>query len=140
MRKVLLSVWFLVSAVAAQAQTAMPVTPGYMSTTCPGVGPCFVPTGDRPPISGFGTLAVTSASALVSTLTVGPNSAVWPTSPGFMEFRNTGASVIYLCPLGGTCSATVGIPIAAGAVVPIFHPTTTATVFDATTGTLVVNW
>jgi hypothetical protein len=125
---------------AAQAQTANQVTPGYLSTACPGVGPCFVPTGGPSPVKGFGTLAVTTSSALVSTLTTGPNSAVWPTAPGMVTFINEGATVVYLCPLGGACTTSNGIPMAAGSTLPIFNPSTAATAVDATTGTLVAQW
>lgn len=139
--KTLALLFALLLPVAAHAQTALPVTPGYMSTSCPGsIIACFVPTGGPSAIQGFGTLSVGSASVLVSTLTTGPNSAAWPTKPGMVSFINEGSSVIYLCPLGGTCSATVGIPMAAGSTLPVFNPSTNATAFDASTGTLVAQW
>ena len=124
----------------AHAQTANQVTPGYITTTCPGIGPCFVPTGGAAPVSGFATLAVTASSALVSTATKGPNSANWPTAPGMVAFINAGSTVLFLCPLGGTCTTTAGIPIAVGATLSLFNPSTIATVVDATTGTLVAQW
>lgn len=125
---------------AAHAQTANQVTPGYMSTTCPsGLGPCFVPTGGQAAIKGFGTLAVSSSSILVSTLTAGPNAAAWSTAQGMVYFYNAGAAALYLCPLGGTCATTTGIPIAVGATLAVFAPATTATVIG-TTGTLVAIW
>ena len=137
--KHLLAALALLCAAPAYAQTANQVTPGYMSTTCPGVGPCFVPTGGQSAVKGFGTLTVSSSSALVSTLTIGPNSAAWPTVPGWVNFVNAGAAVIYVCPLGGTCATTTGIPIQVGATLPVFGPATTATVIG-TTGTLVAQW
>lgn len=128
--------------IAASAQTAQQVTPGYLSTTCPGANvPCFIPTaGNVAQVSGFGTMSVTASSTLVSTITTGPNSSAWPATPGLVNFVNGGSSVIYLCPLGGTCSASVGIALAAGASLQIFGPSNAATVFDATTGTLGAQW
>lgn len=141
MTRLFLALLLLVFPLAAHAQTAMPVTPGYMATQCSGIGPCFVPTADGVvAVKGFGTLAVTGTSALVSTLTVGPGSAAWPTVPGLVRFMNTGTTTLFLCPLGGTCSATTGIPIAAAATLAIFNPSTSTTVIDATTGTLVAQW
>lgn len=128
---------------AAFAQsTANQVATGFISVTgcLAGQTTCFIPTGGVAPVKGFGTLAVTSTSALVSTLTAGPNSAVWPTSPAMVYFTNAGASALFLCPLGGTCSATTGIPIAAAATLALFNPATTATVISASTGSLVSQW
>ena len=70
-------------------------------------------------LAGFGTLAVSTSSILLSTATVGPNSTTFPGGnlPGRQIIvRNSTASagVLYICPLGGTCSATVGIPLAIG--------------------------
>ena len=140
MKSLILAFAFAALCGAAQAQTANQVTPGYITTACSGVSPCFVPTGGAAPVSGFGTLAVTSASALVSTATKGPSSANWPTAPGMVSFINAGSSVLFLCPLGGTCTTTAGIPIAVGATLSLFNPSTAATVVDATTGTLVAQW
>lgn len=142
MKRLLLALALLAPAVAHAQSTANQVTPGYLSTTgCSGGLPaCFVPTGGASPVKGFGTLAVTASSALVSTLTTGPNSAVWPTAPGMVQFINEGATVVFLCPLGGTCSTTTGIPMVAGSTLPIFNPSTSATAVDATTGTLVAQW
>lgn len=142
MIRALLALIFLAPLAAHAQSTANQVTPGYLSTTCPGsVVACFVPTAEGvAPVAGFGTMTVTASSTLVSTLTTGPNSAAWPATPGLVRFINGGSSVIYLCPLGGTCSATVGIAIAASTTLPIFAPSTSATVFDATTGTLGVQW
>jgi hypothetical protein len=142
MKRLALAV-LLLAPIAAHAQsTANQVTPGYLSTSgCSGGLPaCFVPTGGVSPVKGFGTLAVTATSALVSTLILGPNSAAWPAAPGMVTFINEGTTVLNLCPLGGTCSTTTGIPMASGSSLAIFNPSTAATVVDATTGTLVAQW
>lgn len=140
MKRALLCLLLLSSAAHAQS-TANQVLPGYLSTTCSGGLPsCFVPTGGVSPVKGFGTLAVTTASALVSTATLGPNSAAWPATPGMVTFINEGATVLFLCPLGGTCTTTTGIPMAVGQSLPIFNPSTSATVVDVSTGTLAVTW
>lgn len=88
-------------------------------------------------ILGFGTLAVTNASVLASTMTAGPNSAVWPTTPGMLYVLNDAASngTLYVCPLGGTCSATVGLELVPGRSWGFYKPATTMTVFTPTTAT-----
>lgn len=94
------------------------------------------------PVAGFGTLSVTSGSALLSTLTAGPNSAAWPTSPRQVYVVNAPASsgTLYVCPKGGTCSASTGIPIAAGGAYGFYQPATTMTVVSASTSTAVAQW
>jgi hypothetical protein len=81
---------------------------------------------------GFGKLAVTNASTLVSTLTTGPNSAAWPTTPGIVDIANDGTSAdtVWVCPLGGTCSAANGIPVPIGGSWRFTKPATTMTVFS----------
>lgn len=90
-----------------------------------------------PGVTGFGTLAVTNSSALASTMTAGPNSAVWPTVPGMLYVLNDAASngSLYVCPLGGTCSATVGLELVPGRSWGFNKPATTMTVFTPTTAT-----
>jgi hypothetical protein len=141
--RTLLAALLAAAPIAARAQSlSEPVVPGYLTQTgCNGgLSTCFTPVGGTSPIKGFGTLAVSSSSVLVSTLTAGPNSSAWPTAPGMVNFINAGSSVIYLCPLGGTCSATVGIPMPAATTLPIFNPSTSATAFDASSGTLAATW
>jgi hypothetical protein len=93
-------------------------------------------------ITGFGTLAVVNASALASTATAGPNSAVWPTTTGMLYVRNESASAgtLYVCPLGGTCSATVGLELPPGQSWGFYKPATTMTVFATTTATMQAQW
>lgn len=93
-------------------------------------------------VTGFGTLSATNSSAALSTLTTGPNSAVWPTTPGVLNIVNSpsSAGIAYLCPLAGTCSATVGIPVSPGFGYSFYQPVTTMTVFAASTATLVAQW
>lgn len=95
-----------------------------------------------PPVSGFGTLSATAASTLLSTLTAGPNSSVWPLLPKQIFVMNApgSAGVVYVCPKGGTCSASVGIPIAAGYSYGFYQPATAMTVFAASTATVVAQW
>jgi hypothetical protein len=93
-------------------------------------------------VKGFGTLAATSASTALSTVTAGPNSAVWPTSPAQLYVINSPASAgtVYVCPLGGTCSASVGIPVPAGGAYGFYQAATGMTVFAASTATVVAQW
>lgn len=100
-------------------------------------------TTTAPAILGFGTLAVTNSSALVSTATAGPNSAVWnATPPGAVYVLNDAASAgnLYVCPLGGTCSATVGLELAPGRSWGFYKPAATMTVFATTTATGQFQW
>jgi hypothetical protein len=71
------------------------------------------------PLTGYATLSVLLVSIPLSGAVVGPNSPAFPTSglPGkFINVLNaTGsANPLFVCPLGGTCTTAVGIPIAAG--------------------------
>ena len=98
-----------------------------------------------PSCNGFGTLAATNASAALSTLTVGPGSNLWlmPFN-GTLYIKNSAASAdnVYVCPLGGTCSATVGIPLAPGEAYGfnLGGSTTSPTVFATSTATVVAQW
>ena len=71
-----------------------------------------------PPITAYGTLSVTTSSVALSTLTVGPNSPAWTTTlPNkYVTVRNSvnSTAVLYFCGLGGTCTSSVGEPIAIG--------------------------
>lgn len=94
------------------------------------------------PVKGFGTLSATNASTLLSTLTAGPSSGTWPTVPGQVYVMNSVGSggLIYVCPLGGTCSASVGIPISAGNAYGFYEPSTSMTVFAVSTATVIAQW
>jgi len=77
------------------------------------------PTPTIPPkLTAYGTLAVSTSSVALSTLTVGPNSAAWSTTlpNNYVTVRNSvnSTAVAYFCPLGGTCTSSVGEPIAIG--------------------------
>lgn len=126
---------------AAQAQTAQPVVTGHLTTTgCLGsASPCFVQDGT---VTGFGTLSATATSAALSTLTTGPNSAAWPALPSAVTVINSSASagVAYVCPLGGTCTAATGIPLAAGAQIRFYQPSTAMTVVAASTASVTAQW
>ena len=93
-------------------------------------------------VTGFGTLSATNASTLLSTLTTGPNSAVWPTVPGMVYVINASnsAGIVYACPLGGTCVAATGIPIAPGGWYGFYKPATAMTVIAATTASVSAQW
>lgn len=93
-------------------------------------------------VTGFGTVAATNASALLSTLTAGPNSAVWPTTPGMVYVINSSASagVVDICPLGGTCTAAVGVPIAPGGWYGFYKPATTMTIIASSTASVSAQW
>lgn len=94
------------------------------------------------PVTGFATLSLTNASTLLSTSTVGPNSGIWPVAPQVMYVVNAPASggTAFICPLGGTCTASNGIPIAAGAAYGFTRPATTMTAISASTSTLITQW
>jgi hypothetical protein len=91
-----------------------------MPVTISGSASAPVPT-IPPPLTAFGTLAVTTSSVALSTLTVGPNSAAWSTTlPNkYVTVRNSvnSTAVLYFCAFGGTCTSSVGEPIAIGETV-----------------------
>jgi hypothetical protein len=94
-----------------------------------------------PPVAGFGVVAATNASALLSTLTLGPNSAVWPTTPGILYVINSGASagIVHVCPLAGTCVAA-GLPIAPGGYYKFNKPSTSMTIIADSTASVSAQW
>lgn len=72
-----------------------------------------------PPLTGFGTLAVVVTSIPISGATMGPNSPVFPSGNlpnNQITIKNAigSASPLFVCPLGGTCTVLVGIPLAPG--------------------------
>lgn len=101
-------------------------------------------------IAGFGTLAVSTSSILLSTATVGPNSTTFPGGnlPNrqiIVRNSTSSAGVLYVCPLGGTCSAAVGIPLAIGEtktlnVQAVAGILPAISVIAATTATAVSEW
>src|SRR4051812_35291166 len=93
-------------------------------------------------LTGFGTIAATTASVLVSTMTLGPQSNAWPNAPQTVYVMNAAASagLLYVCPLGGTCSATTGIPIGPGASYGFAKPASTMTLIAASTATVWVQF
>lgn len=120
--------------------TAQPPT-GVSSIYMDANGNLCVTTADQA-ISGFGSLAATNSSALLSTLTVNAAGAAWPAVPGVVKITNasTSAGILYVCPLGGTCSSTVGIPMIAGQIKSFTHPSTSMTVIAASTATVIVEF
>jgi hypothetical protein len=101
-------------------------------------------------LSGYGTLSVLAAYIPLSGATLGPNSAAFPTGnlPNrYMEVRNAAASAstLYVCPLGGTCSSAVGIPLAVGEsktwMIPVSNGQfVSPTVISVSTATAIVSW
>ena len=105
--------------------------------------PIQTPTNTVPPaIRGFGTLSVTTASVLLSTLTLGPNSSTWPSAPRQLFIVNSpsSADIAYVCPLGGVCTSANGIPIGVGSSYGFFEPVTAMTICSATTSTILAQW
>lgn len=105
------------------------------------LGPVSTAT-TSPQITGSGTLA-TGASALISTLTLDANGSGWPLTQTSVTFLNSGSTVNYIRPFGGTSSATTGIPLAAAASVTwnlSAQELLTMTVFNASSGTLWCWW
>lgn len=105
--------------------------------------PCPVQSAaTAPAVKGFGTLSASAASARLSTLTADGAGVVWPTTPGMVYVINASGSagVVYVCPLGGTCSAATGLPIAPGGWYGFYKPASTMTVIAATTATVSAQW
>ena len=122
----------------AFAQTA--VVPGYQTPQNPGLQ--FSPVGGPSSVTGWGQLSVTSSSTLMSGLSTGQKSGAWPNYPGMVYISNSPASagILYVAPLGGTCSSTTDIPIAVGGSYGFLHPSSSLTVCAASTATAVAQW
>lgn len=107
-------------------------------------GGAFAQQATVPPrISGYGTLSVSNSSVLLSTMTVGPNSKVWPPNQIPMIFvsnASDSAGIAYVCPLGGTCSSTVGIPIPTGGAYGFAGASSSMTVIAASSATVIAQW
>lgn len=72
-----------------------------------------------PPLTGYGTLAVVVTSIPISGATPGPNSPAFPGGNlpnNQITIKNAigSANPLFVCPLGGTCTVLVGIPLAPG--------------------------
>lgn len=101
-----------------------------------------------PSINGFGTFTpTTNTSQELSSLGLGAGSPIWPNSTIGLTvsvFNNVsvGGGTVYVCPLGGTCSATVGIPVAQGYGYRFYQPSTLMTIYAPTTPatTVTVQW
>jgi hypothetical protein len=127
----LLALLFAASlAVSARAQTQAIITPA--------------------PVTGYATLSVLAASLSLSTATLGPNSPAFPVSglPGrYIEAKNSPASpnILYVCPLGGTCTTAAGVPLAVGETKTWYVPSSAGsflspTVISGGTATAIVSW
>ncbi len=120
-----------------------PVTMDVNGNICSaGGGAGAAPTPTIPPkLTAYGILSVTASSVALSTLTVSPNSPAWPTTypNNYVSIRNSilSAGVVYVCWLGGTCSATVGDPVAVGqSATRNVGNTVSPTLFAASTATV----
>ena len=146
-----LAVFVVSLLLASSAWAEGPVTPtGTGASTAAvvqGAGPTAVPMavfgGNTPnPVTGFGTLALTNASTALSTMTAGPNSAAWPTTPGMMYVINdaTSAGTMYVCPLGGVCTVANGLPLLQGQSYGFYKPATAMTAIAVSTATVKLQW
>lgn len=105
---------------------------------------CAAPAMAQPEtgVTGFGTLAVTNSSTLASTMTVGPTSGVWPSTPQMVYVLNDASSAgsLFVCPLGGTCTAANGLELTAGRSWGFLRPSLNMTMIAATTATVQFAW
>lgn len=102
----------------------------------------ITPTGPLP-VSGYGQLAVTNTSALLSTVTKGTKSTDLPSTPGLVFVANLGtsASVVYVNPLGTPALTTTGVPIAPGSAYGfnLQNPSLASIIADST-ATVSLQW
>lgn len=132
----------LLPGVALAQSTAEQIVPGYFDAGGKFHQNTFV-------LNGFGSLTLSATtSTLLSTLTANSTGAVWPSTatkapPGPAIVFNWTAGILYVCPLGGTCSAsgaTEGMQITAGNAFQFPVMTSTATVYAASSGAIQVSW
>jgi hypothetical protein len=121
------------------------VSPGTQDTTgreCVTGTITGIVTVAPPGIVGFGTLAATAASTLASTLTLGPNSGAWSATPGLLVVLNDAGSAgnLYVCPIGGTCTAANGLELTPGRSWTFYAPSTSLTVIADSTATAQFQW
>lgn len=93
--------------------------------------------------NGYGTLSVSTSSVAVSTVTTSPNSGAWvmPLN-GNLVIQNNGGSNVYVCLLGGTCTASNGWKVPPNAVITfnIGGYTTSPTIISDSSATVNVGW
>lgn len=114
---------------------------GYAVIVDPSGNPGGPITTTPPKLTAYGILSVSTSSVALSTLTPSPNSPAWSTTypNNYVSIRNSilSAGVVYVCWLGGTCSATVGDPIAIGqSATRNVGNTVSPTLFTASTATV----
>lgn len=97
-------------------------------------------TSTAPPIRGFGNLTLTNASAALSGVTTGPNSAAWPTAPGLVFVTNTGLNPAFIAPLGGVAVAATCIPLQPGQSYGFSSPVSGMTAISTLGTTLSIAW
>jgi len=103
----------------------------------------WIPGGPIPILTGFGTLAVTGSSALMSTLTADANGSGFPTTQTTVTFNNASGGTIYIRLFGGTATSANGIPMVAGQywqVTLSAQALANMTVISASTSTLWAWW
>jgi hypothetical protein len=129
MKRLALALLFMAG--TAQAQPPAPISPAALS--------------------GYGVLSVLLVSLAISGATVGPNSPAFPTGglPNkYITIKNAigSSNPLFVCPLGGTCTVAVGIPLALGESQSWMLTTTlngqlvSPTVISAGTATAIVSW
>jgi hypothetical protein len=95
--------------------------------------------------NGYGTLSVAGSSIALSTVSTSPNSASWKMPLfGNLFVLNSPSStgILYVCPLGGVCTSSGGIPVAVGVALTLSlgGSQVSPTVISASTSTAVVGW
>jgi hypothetical protein len=127
----------LLATPAFAQSTATREVPGYLDTNGNFHQSQFV-------LNGFGTLSVSATtSTLLSTITANSSGTAWPAQPGPSVVANFTAGILYVCPFGGTCSAsgaTEGLQLAAGTAYQFPVMSTNATVYAASAGAIQVTW
>ncbi len=130
--------WLALLPGAALAQsTASQVVPGFLDANG-----AFHQSAV--PVNGFGSLTLlATTSTLLSTITPNSSGTAWPAKPGPAIVLNETSGILYVCPLGGTCSATgttEGLEVAAGNAYQFNTMNTAATVYAASAGAIQVTW
>lgn len=107
-----------------------------------GSGP-LVGTKEGPVVAaGMGNLSVTNSSVLISTMTLGPNSAAAPNAEALLFVKNwkTSSGNVYFFPFGGTAVDTAGLQMGPGEGYGIVCNPTLATIISDGTATVQFQW
>lgn len=108
---------------------------------------CAAPAFAQDGVTGFGTLALTNSSTPASTMTVGPNSGVWPSTPQMVYVLNDASSAgsIFVCPVAPvnvtpTCTVAAGLELTPGRSWAFLRPSPNMTLIAASTATIQFQW